>query len=125
MDVQMWENESGRCPVSEFIEQLPAKTQNKIIWCIDLLEEHGLELLNTKFMSKLHGYELYELRVFFNKVWYRILFPLIGQTFWFVHIFTKKSNETPKYEIDTATNRVALIKKQLEHNNVIINTKIN
>lgn len=114
MEIEFWETSSGRSPVEEFITELPAKTQEKIVWAIDKLETYGTKLVHEgKLLVKLVGYNLYELRVKINKIFYRILLVFIGTTAWLLHAFKKKTNNTPIKEINTALGRSKLLGYQL------------
>lgn len=105
MNVYLWESPSGKRPVGDFILGLSVKAQEKIKWVLDLFEEQGLRLIYTKHLEKLKGYDLYELRIEFNKVFYRIFLIIIETSSWLLHMFIKKSNHTPQKEIDIALKR--------------------
>lgn len=109
MTVDFWENPSGRSPVEEFIESLPLKAQKKIVKILELLEKHDTKLMFSGYMKKLKGYDLYELRIVFSKVYYRILFVIIDSACILLHAFTKKSDDTPVREIETALARAKQI----------------
>lgn len=105
MTVEFYTTASGRNPVGEFIESSPVKARKKIIRTLELLEKYGTKLLYSGFLEKLRGYELYQLRIKFGGVIYRILCIIVGATCWLLHIFKKKSNHTPQKEINTALRR--------------------
>lgn len=96
-------------PVEEYMSSLPAKQQAKIGREIDLLEDLGIELQypHTKDIEG-DGYKgLYELRVRFSSNNMRLLYFLFdGNKFVLVHGFTKKSNDTPRRELDIAKSRM-------------------
>jgi len=64
-----------------------------------------MNLLETQFMDKVKPHDLFDLKLRFNKLWYRILFKIKGQTAWLLHGFTKKSNKIPLKEIEIALRR--------------------
>lgn len=105
MEIQFWENTRGENPVGGFIEGQEVKAKKKILWMIDMLEEHGIKLLFTGYMNKLQGHKLYELVTSFGGVFYRIFFSIKEDTAWLLHAFKKKTNHTPKKELSIAIDR--------------------
>ncbi|HEX9722446.1 MAG TPA: type II toxin-antitoxin system RelE/ParE family toxin [Candidatus Paceibacterota bacterium] len=107
MYIEQWEDGRGNHPVEEFIIQQPSKAQAKIAWTIGLLESQGMDLLRTKHMERLHGYKptLYELKIYIMRKFYRIFFVVSDNTAWFLHAFAKKTNETPRKDIEIAVDR--------------------
>lgn len=107
MDVESWPPGEDESVVMDYVSTLPAKTQKKIVRTLGLLEKYGRDFLlfNTKYLKKLRGYELYEIRIEWEKVCYRILCLIVKTTCWLLHIFVKKSNKTPKREINIAIDR--------------------
>ncbi len=107
MEIEFFTSSGGRCYVGEFIEDLPNNTQAKITKRLELLEKHGVNFVtHAGIMKKLHGYELFEIIVNFGKIFYRILCVIRAKTCWLLHMFIKKSRETPAREIETAQNRM-------------------
>lgn len=118
MEIEFWETSSGRSPVAEFITDLPIKTKKKVIQAIDNVETYGTKLVHEgKLLIKLVGYDLYELRIQINKIFYRILLVFINTTAWLLNAFKKKSNNTPQREINTALKRYQSLKYQLNYIN--------
>lgn len=114
MEVSFYSTSGGTYQVKEFIEGLPPKTVRKITRQLELLEKYGLHFLTKSgTMKKLQGYDIYEIVVDFNKVFYRIFCVIRNATCWLVHMFTKKSNSTPIREITTALNRIRDLDRQL------------
>lgn len=99
--------EDNQSPVVNFIENQSPKEQAKILREIDLLEEFGL-FLGMPHIKKLKGYnDLWELRIKHSTNIFRILFFNYKEgTFVFLHGFKKKSNKTPKREINKALKRM-------------------
>ncbi len=115
MEVEYWLSSSGRNYVGEFLDEAPAKARKKIDRSLDRLKGYGLiPLLQSREAAKLHGYELYELIVDFNRVFYRIFFIVRRGICYLVHGFIKKSNSTPKKEIETGLGRTRDIDKWLK-----------
>jgi phage-related protein len=78
---------------SEFIETIPEPDKAKVLAAIKMMET-DFEVVKTKTLR----HAIKELIV--KK--YRIVFFMKGRTIYFVLGFVKKSQKTPKYEIDRA-----------------------
>lgn len=95
---------SGKLPVKEFIESLDEKTQDKYFYKIDLLEEFGPQLGFPHTDSI--GNDIVELRFKGRKGQIRILFVFItGKKIVLLSGFVKKTQKTPKNEINLAIKR--------------------
>ncbi|HEY4493720.1 MAG TPA: type II toxin-antitoxin system RelE/ParE family toxin [Candidatus Paceibacterota bacterium] len=81
-------------PAKEFIDTLPIDQRAKLAASISVMVEGHLELARTK---SLRG-KIRELIVKNS----RFTFFVIDETIYFVNGFIKKSNKTPKSEIDYA-----------------------
>ncbi|MGM0420745.1 MAG: type II toxin-antitoxin system RelE/ParE family toxin [Bacillota bacterium] len=104
--------ENNKSPVIEFIKEQTPKEKAKIIREIELLEEFGL-FLGMPHIRKMSGYDdLWELRIKYSSNSFRILFFNYNDgIFILLHGFKKKSNKTPKREINIAFNRLESIKR--------------
>ena len=101
----------GKQPVKEWIDTLELKLQLKIFRAFELLEDFNIHL-KAPYVKPLED-KLYELRVKDAKGIYRIIyFAHTGQTFVMLNGFVKKSQKTPKKEIDLAKSRM---KEVLKH----------
>ncbi|MCL2593696.1 MAG: type II toxin-antitoxin system RelE/ParE family toxin, partial [Defluviitaleaceae bacterium] len=105
----MYERLDGSMPVQEFIQALQHKQQAKIAREIDLLEKFGSELhfphVDTIKGDKYKG--LWELRIEFASNIFRIFFFLHkGINAVLLHGIIKKSQKTPKKELDVALERM-------------------
>jgi phage-related protein len=111
MRVKFWVTASGRAPVALFIRKQSPLAGQRIMKDIDHLEQQGLELaINPSKVKSLRGYsKLYELKTYFQGIWYRIIFVVINGEAWLLEAFKKKGNGTPQRFIDTALKRHALI----------------
>jgi phage-related protein len=90
-----------RCPVQEFLDSLPGKVAQKIVWVLRLLED--LEIVPSSYFKKLVGTEeIWECRIQFGSNAYRILCFFIGNSVVLSHGFVKKSEKTPANEIERA-----------------------
>ena len=104
--VKVYKDNSGNEPVVEYLNALPAKHKAKALRAIDLLEEFGREL-KEPYAKHLEG-ELWELRVKQASDISRILyFAEVGDSFVLLHGFIKKTQKTPKKELDRALRYLA------------------
>ena len=107
--VDYYMTERGENPVKEFIDELPPKLQAKNMRELVMLSEFGTALPQP-YAKQLRGKDvagLWELRVKLASDITRIFyfFP-VGDRVLLLHGFTKKSEETPKRELDTAKRRM-------------------
>lgn len=103
--VEYYRKENGEIPVLDFLLTLDAKTRAKAFSEIELLQKHGTSL-REPYAKSIKGDKyknLFELRVKFasnvNRIFY---FTFKNNTFVLLNGFTKKSDETPKKELDKA-----------------------
>jgi len=91
----------GRCAVQEFLDSLPGKVAQKIVWVLRLLEE--LDRVPASYFKKLAGTEdIWECRIQFGSNAYRIFCFFIDSTGMLTHGYVKKSQRTPVHEIERA-----------------------
>jgi phage-related protein len=92
----------GKCPVEDFLDSLPGKVVQKIIWVLKLLED--LELVPVTYFAKLPGTEgIWECRVRLASNAYRILCFYSGDSsVVLTNGFIKKTKKTPRNEIGRA-----------------------
>lgn len=104
--VEFYETRDGQCPVWEFLENLriksasnkDARIQHKqASLYIELLQQNGTRL-NDNITKHLED-DIWELRPGNNRVFY---FFYENNTFVLLHQFRKKSQKTPKREIEKA-----------------------
>ena len=100
-NVEYYELENGNCPVEEFILEQDNKMQAKIFRNLELLESRGNELGEP--YSKHLEDGIFEIRNKVNSDITRILyFFVIGQKIILTNGFVKKTQKTPKSEIEIA-----------------------
>ena len=100
-EIEFYETEDGKCPVCEFLDSLDPKMKAKVLRTIDLLEANGPVL--RKPYSEAIGDGLFELRTKLGSNITRIFyFFFIGQKAVLTNGFVKKSQKTPKTELDLA-----------------------
>ena len=103
--VEFYVTEKGESPVEDSIASLPKKAGAKIFRWLDLLEKFGLSDLRD-YITKLEGYDLFELKILHAGNYYRVFFyPYEDKRLAIFHIFSKKSKGTPRREIETAMRR--------------------
>lgn len=96
--------DTGRKPVEEWIESLEPAARAEVLIVIDLLEERGVEL-REPFAKHLED-GIWELRARGSDGIYRVLyFHWFRHTFGLLHGFTKKTQATPRGELQTAKRR--------------------
>lgn len=97
--------EKERYPVKDFLGNLPNKAKVKVTQFISLLEEKGTEM-PYKYCKKLTHSELWELKIDYRTNTYRIFFFYQGRNIILLHGISKKTNETPKGDIELAEKRM-------------------
>ena len=99
------ETASGRSPVEDFIKSLNEETQDKFIYKMELLEHFGRELRHPHTDSIGHG--VFELRLKGKEGQIRVLFFFFHKKrIILLHGFVKRTNKTPKKEINIAEQRM-------------------
>lgn len=103
--VEFYKKENGDIPALEYLLSLEPKMRAKAFSEIELLEKHGTNLREpyAKPIKGANYKNLFELRVKFSSNISRIFyFTFKNNTFILLNGFTKKSDETPKKELDRA-----------------------
>lgn len=104
--VEFYETQNGECQIWDFLEGLrikavsnkDARIQHKqVSLCIELLQQNGTHM-NENITKHLED-GIWELRPGNNRVFY---FFFKNDTFVLLHQFRKKSQKTPKREIEKA-----------------------
>lgn len=104
--IEFYETATGKSPVWDFFEELRCKSTNdknariqfqQMGLYMQLLQEHGFQLSNT--IIKHLQDDIWELRPGNNRVLY---FYFKNKTFVLLHVFRKKTQKTPKREIERA-----------------------
>lgn len=100
-DIDYYEDAAGHKPIEDFIEGLDCKMKAKVFGRIALLEEYGSRL-GMPFSRHL-GDGIFELRTSQGSDITRILyFFFVGKRIIFTHGFVKKTQKTPKRELERA-----------------------
>lgn len=103
--VEFYQKENGKIPVMDYLLTLNPKMRAKAFSEIELLQKHGTELRGpyTKPIKGESNKDLFELRIKFSSDISRIFyFTFRNNTFVLLHGFTKKTEKTPKGEIERA-----------------------
>ena len=104
--VRTFTSDTGQKPVDDWLRSLEPEAKAVMIGVIDLLEEHGRDLGMPH--ARPLGDGLWELRARDQAGIYRVIyFHWFRRTFGLLHGFTKKTQQTPRNEIDTAKRRQA------------------
>jgi len=100
--VTFYRTEKGKCPIQEFLDSLPGKVAQKVLWVISLLED--LEIVPSAYFKKLSGTEeIWECRIQYGSNTYRIFCFFAGHSVVVLtHGLEKKSMKTPRKEIERA-----------------------
>ena len=114
-EIEFYQTESGRIPVAEFIESLPDKFTAKMLRDIDLLKDFGADL-HYPYIDSIKGDKyngLMELRTKQSTNVFRTFYFVVKkdeetqtETAVLLHAIQKKTQKTPKRELDTALERM-------------------
>jgi len=101
----------GSSPIREFLQSLDLKTQARFMWSIEQLRVRNVRA-QEPLVRHLEG-KLWELREESSTNIYRLLyFFFSGRRIVFVHGFQKKTQKTPRHEIEIALQRLDSFTKQ-------------
>ena len=99
--VIFYEKENGEIPVEKFLDTLPIKMKAKVVGLIQILQEFGNDLREP--YSKHLGDGIFELRAKQGSDLSRVLyFFYLDKKIILTNGFVKKSQKTPKSEIQKA-----------------------
>lgn len=100
-----YKTDSGNSPAQEFIDSLSDKQAKKVAWVLRLVRD--LETTPTKYFKKLiNSDDIWEVRVQMGGNIFRLLgFFDEPQLIILTNGFQKKSQKTPKHEIELAKSR--------------------
>jgi len=96
---------SGQNPIEDFLDQLPAKSAQKVTWILKLVGD--LDLVPSKYFKKLvNTQDLWEVRASAGSNIFRLIGFFDGPNIVVVaHAFQKKTQKTPKRAIKIAEER--------------------
>lgn len=100
-DVLFYEDSNGNCPVQDFLDSLDNKMSAKLYSVLQLLEENGPSL-RLPYSEHLQD-GIFELRAKQSSNISRVLyFFYVGKKIIMTNGFIKKTQKTPKNELNTA-----------------------
>jgi phage-related protein len=104
-EIVYYTNEQGETPVEDFLQILDLKTQARFDWSIERLRRMNVQA-REPLVKKIEG-KIWELRRASGGNIYRVMyFFYTGQRIVFLHGFQKKTQKTPRGEIEIATKRM-------------------
>jgi len=103
--IGFYKTESGKCPVEEFLDTLSDKQAKKVTWVLRIVRD--IEPTPYQYFKKLVNTEdIWEIRASMGNDTFRLLgFFDEGHSFILTNGFQKKTQATPKEEIDIAEKR--------------------
>ncbi|MCB0193471.1 MAG: type II toxin-antitoxin system RelE/ParE family toxin [Anaerolineae bacterium] len=103
--IKFYRTENGNSPVEAFLDSLSGKQAQKVIWVLRLIEE--LDVVPGQYLKKLvNTDDIWEIRVQFGGNIFRLLGFFEGEALMILtNGFAKKSQKTPRQEIELATRR--------------------
>ena len=104
-EVAFYRTAKGKCPVEDYLDTLSNKQVEKVLFVLGLVEQ--LPVVPRKYFKKLESTDdIWEVRVQSGNNIFRMLGFFDGAEMVILsHAFTKKSQKTPKREINTAERR--------------------
>lgn len=105
--IEYFQTVTGSIPVAEFIDGLSPQAKAKFIRSLELLEQYGL-LLREPWVKNIPDIaKLRELRfISFGEIYRIFFFPVTGRKLILLHGFKKKSQSTPRRELQIAEARM-------------------
>lgn len=100
-EIGFYKTENGDIPILDFVQSLDIKMKAKVLRCVDILKKNGNELREP--YTKSLGNGIFELRAKQGSDISRVLyFFVIGRKIVLTNGFIKKTQKTPKNEIELA-----------------------
>ena len=100
-EVVLYNKPNGDYPVEQFLESLPVKVSQKIVWVVHLIED--LERVPAQYFSKMSGSDdVWEFRIKLGSNIYRVFAFFDGHKVVLTNGFVKKTSKTPPGEISRA-----------------------
>lgn len=105
-EINFYRSESGKSPVEEFLDNLTAKQAKKVVWVLNMVEEH-INVPSKYFKKMVNTDNLWEVRVNLGSNIFRILCFFDGsEIIILTHAFQKKTQKTPRQPIKIAEKRM-------------------
>lgn len=104
-EIEYYTKEDGSSPIKDFIDSLPLKAKARAFKTLELLESYGIQMGEPH--VKHVGKKLWELRVKAQEGIFRFFFTVRqNRIIILLHGFQKKTEKTPKRELDVALKRM-------------------
>jgi len=103
---------NGRSPVQEYLEQLDLEAAARVRFDLDLLESFGLSL-GAPYVRSIRG-KLWELRTTGHTQHRVLYFAASGRRLVLLHAFSKKTQKTPRSDIEIALRRMVDYQERME-----------
>ncbi|CCK79698.1 type II toxin-antitoxin system RelE/ParE family toxin [Desulfobacula toluolica] len=105
-EINFYRSESGKSPVEEFLDNLTAKQAKKVVWVLNMIEEH-INVPSKYFKKMVNTDNLWEVRVNLGSNIFRILCFFDGsEIIILTHAIQKKTQKTPRQAIKIAEKRM-------------------
>lgn len=105
MLIYFYQTSSGNSPIKRFIDALPEIDQARFFEVIDEIESNGFSAARVIF-KPIEG-KLWEIKFKSENVGYRVFYVMLEKDLMaWLHAFSKKTQKTPKYELDLARKRM-------------------
>lgn len=107
--VSFYQSSNGKVPVKEYLKSLEPLQVAKIRNILRLLEDFGFSkpYVDTRKIKGKKYNGLYEIKISYSRILY---FLYLNNECILLHGFTKKTNKSPRRELDTALKRMKLYK---------------
>lgn len=103
--INYYHNQNNRSPIKEWIDTLGYEPKAELFRVFEMLQKYGTQL-GLPFIRPLES-KIYEVRVKDRSGIYRVLyFAHSDKTFVMLHGFQKKTQATPRKELDIALKRM-------------------
>jgi phage-related protein len=103
-EVLFYRAKSGDCPVEKFLDALTGKQAQKVVWVLRLVEE--LDPVPSQYFKKLVDTDrLWEVRAQHGGDTFRLIGFFDGPKLVVVSGFSKKTEKTPRQELEVAEAR--------------------
>jgi phage-related protein len=105
MKIKFYQKQSGKNPVAEFLNDLPADEIARIAGCLKNVEELGFDSPRVQF-RQIKG-SLWEIKIKTSRSGYRIFYVCIKKAIIvLLHAYKKQAQKAPKQEIELAQKRM-------------------
>ncbi len=115
--IVFYQDKNGKRPAQEFLDGLNKTARAAVLRDLNLLKEFGVKLGFPTVRSIASVRKLWELRVKTNDGAVRVFYAaLTGRRFILLHGFIKKTDKTPKAELELAAKRLQEVLAREERN---------